>query len=77
VASAPPTGRELDTYRERIDRFIAELDQEYYLHYAGHKDTLDLKPLYESYPELSTLDQAQALGEAADGASLQRTTSRS
>jgi hypothetical protein len=67
VASAPPTGRELDTYRERIDRFIAELDQEYYLHYAGHKDTLDLKPLYESYPELSTLDQAQALGEAANG----------
>lgn len=67
MASAPPTGRELDTYRERIDRFIAELDQEYYLHYAGHKDTLDLKPLYESYPELSTLDQAQALGEAANG----------
>ena len=67
MASAPPTGRELDTYRERIDRFIAELDEEYYLHYAGHKETLDLKPLYERYPELSTLEQAQALGEAADG----------
>jgi hypothetical protein len=67
VASAPPTGRELDTYRERIDRFIAELDEEYYLHYAGHKETLDLKPLYERYPELATLEQAQALGEAADG----------
>jgi hypothetical protein len=67
VATAPPTGQELDTYRDRIDRFIAELDQEYYLHYAGLKDTLDLKPLYERYPELSTLDQAQALGEAANG----------
>jgi hypothetical protein len=67
VATAPPTGHELDTYRDRIDRFIAELDQEYYLHYAGLKDTLDLKPLYERYPELSTLDQAQALGEAANG----------
>jgi hypothetical protein len=67
VASAPPTGRELDTYRERIDRFIAELDEEYYLHYAGHKETLDLKPLYERYPELSELEQAQALGEAVDG----------
>jgi oligoendopeptidase F len=67
VASAPPTSQELDTYRDRIDRFIAELDQEYYLHYAGLKDTLDLKPLYERYPELSTLDQAQALGEAANG----------
>jgi hypothetical protein len=65
VASAPPTSRELDTYRERIDRFIAELDQEYYLHYAGLKDTLDLKPLYDKYPDLSQLEQAQALGEAA------------
>src|SRR5688500_15633673 len=38
LASAPPSTRELDTYRDRIDRFIAELDEEYYLHYAGHKD---------------------------------------
>jgi oligoendopeptidase F len=67
VTTAPPTSSELDTYRDRIDRFIAELDEEYYLHYAGHKETLDLKPLYERYPELSTLDQAQALGEASNG----------
>ena len=67
MPEAPPTSRELDTYRERIDRFIAELDEEYYLHYAGHKDTLDLEALYERYPELSTLEQAQALGRAADG----------
>jgi hypothetical protein len=66
VATAPPTGRELDTYRERVDRFVAELDEEYYLHYAGHKDTLDLKALYERYPELSTLEQAQTLGTAAE-----------
>ncbi|HET7857282.1 MAG TPA: hypothetical protein VFL41_12575 [Gaiellaceae bacterium] len=66
MASAPPTSRELDTYRERIDRFVAELDQEYYLHYAGHKDTLDLKPLYDAYPDLSELEQAQALGQAAE-----------
>ena len=32
------SARELDDYRERVDRFIAELDEEYYLHYAGHKD---------------------------------------
>jgi oligoendopeptidase F len=67
MAEAPPTTRELDSYRDRIDRFIAELDEEYYLHYAGHKDTLDLKPLYERYPDLSALEQAQALGQAADG----------
>ncbi|HET9323395.1 MAG TPA: hypothetical protein VFO03_05910 [Gaiellaceae bacterium] len=68
MAAAPPTSAELDTYRERVDRFIAELDQEYYLHYAGHKETLDLKPLYEAYPDLSELERAQSLGEAADGA---------
>jgi oligoendopeptidase F len=67
LASEPPSTRELDTYRERVDRFIAELDEEYYLHYAGLKDTLDLEPIYERYPELSSLEQAQALGAAADG----------
>jgi oligoendopeptidase F len=67
MASAAPSTRELDTYRDRVDRFIAELDEEYYLHYAGHKDTLDLKPIYDRYPELSELEQAQALGAAVDG----------
>jgi oligoendopeptidase F len=62
-----PSSRELDAYRARVDRFVAELDEEYYLHYAGHKDTLDLKRLYERYPDLADLKQAQALGEAADG----------
>ncbi|HKF14493.1 MAG TPA: hypothetical protein VKB13_04615 [Gaiellaceae bacterium] len=59
--------RELDGYREKVDRFIAELDEEYYLHYAGLKDTLALEPIYERYPELSSLDQAQTLGAAANG----------
>ena len=67
MATAPPSARDLDTYRERVDRFIAELDEEYYLHYAGRKDTLDLKPLYDRYPELSTLDQAQTLAAVAGG----------
>ena len=29
------TSRELDAFRDDADRFIAELDEEYYLHYAG------------------------------------------
>ena len=49
-AARPATDRELDAYREGADRFIAELDEEYYLHYAGHKDTLDLEPIYERTP---------------------------
>jgi hypothetical protein len=59
---------ELDAYREQADRFIAALDEEYYLHYAGHKETLDLTPIYEEHAELTELGRAQALGQAADGA---------
>jgi hypothetical protein len=65
TALSPP---ELDAYREQADRFIAALDEEYYLHYAGHKETLDLVPIYEEHAELTELERAQALGEAEDGA---------
>jgi hypothetical protein len=64
---APLSAADLDRFRERADRFVAELDEEYYLHYAGLKDTLDLKPIYERYSDLTQLDQANALGEIVDG----------
>jgi hypothetical protein len=67
VATAPPTAADLDRFRERADRFIAELDEEYYLHYAGHKDTLELQPIYERFSDLTALDQAKAIGQAVDG----------
>src|SRR5436190_16987414 len=56
-----PTSRELDAFRDEADRFIAELDEEYYLHYAGHKETLDIEELYERYSELTRLETAQKL----------------
>ena len=65
--AAVPTARELDAYREEADRFIAAIDEEYYLHYAGHKDSLDLEPIYERYEELTSLAQANAIGAAVDG----------
>jgi hypothetical protein len=68
VPSGPRTPVDLDAYREQADRFIAELDEEYYLHYAGHKETLDLTPIYERHAELTQLERARALGQAADGA---------
>ena len=46
---------------------MAELDEEYYLHFAGLKETLDLLPIYERHAELTTLDTAQGLGAAVDG----------
>jgi hypothetical protein len=61
------SARELDEYRERVDRFIADLDEEYYLHFAGLKDTLDIAPIYERYADLTTLERARSIGEAVNG----------
>ena len=66
-AAAPLTAAELDRFRDRADRFIAELDEEFYLHYAGLKEELELAPIYDRYSELTRLEQAQALGQAANG----------
>jgi hypothetical protein len=64
---APTSARDLDAYRERADRFIAALDEEYYLHFAGLKDTLDLEPIYNEYTDLTTLEQARSIGATVDG----------
>ena len=61
MATDAPTSRELDAFREDADRFIAELDEEYYLHLAGHKETLELEPIYERHEELTRLETAQRL----------------
>ena len=66
MPSGPPTERELDAYRGRADRFIAALDEEFYLHYAGHKDSLELEQIYDEYADLTQLDQAQAIGAVAE-----------
>lgn len=64
---APASARELDAYRERADRFMAKLDEEYYLHFAGLKERLELEPIYEEFADLTTLEQTQAIGAAANG----------
>jgi hypothetical protein len=60
-----PTATDLDTYRAEADRFIAALDEEYYLHFAGHKDTFELEPIYERFSDLTTLEACRRVGEAA------------
>jgi hypothetical protein len=67
VPSGPPTSEELEGYRSDADRFIAELDEEYYLHFAGLKEKLELEPIYERHQELTTIEWAQALGETVNG----------
>ena len=65
--AAVPTPRELDDYREQADRFIAAIDEEYYLHFAGHKDELELEPIYDRFAELTSLEMANRVGSAVDG----------
>ncbi|MGB2953988.1 MAG: hypothetical protein WBB74_11460 [Gaiellaceae bacterium] len=67
MGPAPPSAQEIDAYRDEADRFIAELDEEYYLHFAGLKDRLELEPIYRRHKELTKLEQAQRLGVAVDG----------
>jgi hypothetical protein len=59
--------RELDAYREQADRFIAELDEEFYLHYAGLKETFDLKPIYDRHRDLTELDTVKSIGLSVNG----------
>jgi hypothetical protein len=59
--------RELDAIREQTDRFIAAMDEEYYLHFAGHKDSLDIEPIYAHFAELTSLETANAVGESVNG----------
>ena len=66
MAAAQLSPRELDAYREQADRFIAAIDEEYYLHYAGHKDSLDLEPIYRHYAELTSVERANAIGASVD-----------
>jgi hypothetical protein len=64
---AAPSPSDLDRYRERVDRFIADLDQEYYDHFAGLKIEFDLESVYERYQDITTLEAAQSVGAAVDG----------
>ena len=59
--------RELDGYRAGADRFIAELDEEYYLHYAGLKPDFELGPIYERHADLTDLETIKRLGDAVEG----------
>jgi hypothetical protein len=59
--------RQLDDLSADADRFIAEMDEEVYLHFAGHKDTFELTPIYERHEELTRLETTLRLGASADG----------
>jgi hypothetical protein len=67
VPPAALSDRELDAYREQADRFIAELDEEYYRHFAGLKDSFDLTPIYERHRNLTERQIVQSIGLSVNG----------
>ncbi|HEY6960619.1 MAG TPA: hypothetical protein VI408_01885 [Gaiellaceae bacterium] len=56
--------REQDAYRARGEGFVRDLMQEYYDHFAGLKESLDVERIYEEYEDLTTLAAANAMGDA-------------
>jgi hypothetical protein len=64
LSTQAATEVELDAYRSELERFVAEREEEYYLHFAGHKPTLDLESVYERHPELTDLETVQRIGAA-------------
>jgi hypothetical protein len=63
---------ELDAYREEADLFLTALQEEYYLHYAGLKDSLELEPIYERFADLTTLEACQQLRAGTEGSATRR-----
>jgi hypothetical protein len=57
-------GADLGEYRRRAEKFLEELNREYYLHLAGHKPDLALEPIYERYDDLFGRDAVERIGEA-------------
>jgi hypothetical protein len=58
----------LDEYRDEADRFLAALMEEYYLHFAGLKDRLELGPVYDRHADLVSLESCRWLAREAEGA---------
>jgi hypothetical protein len=58
---------EIDAISAEADRFLAEMDEETYLHFSGQKETYELAPIYERHERLTELDTALGLGASVDG----------
>ena len=67
MSETPFSDRELDGYRAGADRFIAELDEEYYRHFSGLKPDYDLRSIYERHADLTELETVKRVGEAVRG----------
>jgi hypothetical protein len=54
---------DIETYRLRAEQFCEQLDREHYLHHAGHKQELEIEPIYARHSELFERDAIDRLRE--------------
>jgi hypothetical protein len=47
-----PLALDLDSYARDCERFVSEMDREYYLHFAGHKQDFQIEEIYEQHSAL-------------------------
>jgi hypothetical protein len=53
---------DVDRYRQDAERFLEEIDREYYLHLAGHKPDLEIEPIYERHEALFEREAVERVG---------------
>jgi hypothetical protein len=64
-----PLAPDLDTHARAYEQFISEMDREYYLHYAGHKEEFEIEEIYERHAKLFERDVVERLRDGLEGVS--------
>jgi hypothetical protein len=60
-------GFDLDSYSDRAEGFVGDLDREYHLHFSGQKPDFEIEAVYERYAGLFEREAVDRLRELADG----------
>ena len=64
-----PLALDIDTYGARCERFISEMDREYYLHFAGHKQEFAIEEIYDRHAGLFDRETVESLRELLESGS--------
>lgn len=54
---------QVDSYSERAQAFVTELDREYHLHYSGQKPDFEIETIYERHGDLFERSEVEQLRE--------------
>src|SRR5919201_6085016 len=54
---------EIETYSREAEQFVSALDREYYLHFAGLKESFEIEAIYERHANLFEKESVERLRE--------------